>query len=69
VRCRYRVGTGRRRQLVGIRYFQLHGSQGGEPMVQLLMAASLMMTVPCVLLFFLGQRYFVRGVVMSGLKG
>jgi multiple sugar transport system permease protein len=54
---------------VGIRYFQLLGSQGGEPMVQLLMAASLMMTFPCVLLFFLGQQYFVRGVVMSGLKG
>lgn len=54
---------------IGIRYFQLLGSQGGEPMVQLLMAASLMMTLPCVLLFFLGQQYFVRGVVMSGLKG
>jgi ABC-type glycerol-3-phosphate transport system permease component len=54
---------------IGIRYFQLLGSQGGEPMVQLLMAASLMMTFPCVLLFFLGQQYFVRGVVMSGLKG
>ncbi len=54
---------------VGIRYFQLLGSQGGEPMVQLLMAASLMMTLPCVLLFFFGQQYFVRGVVMSGLKG
>ena len=54
---------------VGIRYFQLLGSLGGEPMVQLLMAASLMMTLPCILLFFLGQQYFVRGVVMSGLKG
>lgn len=54
---------------VGIRYFQLLGSQGGEPMVQLLMAASLMMAFPCIVLFFLGQQYFVRGVVMSGLKG
>lgn len=54
---------------IGIRYFQLLGSQGGEPMVQLLMAASLMMTLPCIVLFFAGQQYFVRGVVMSGLKG
>jgi len=54
---------------IGIRYFQLLGSQGGEPMIQLLMAASLMMTLPCVVLFFTGQQYFVRGVVMSGLKG
>jgi ABC-type maltose transport system permease subunit len=27
------------------------------------------MTLPCVVLFFAGQQYFVRGVVMSGLKG
>jgi ABC-type glycerol-3-phosphate transport system permease component len=29
----------------------------------------MMMTVPIMLLFFFGQRYFVRGVVMSGIKG
>ena len=33
------------------------------------MAASVMMTLPVILLFFIGQRYFVRGVVMSGIKG
>jgi ABC-type glycerol-3-phosphate transport system permease component len=27
------------------------------------------MTVPVILIFFIGQRYFVRGVVMSGIKG
>lgn len=35
----------------------------------LLMAASTVMTVPVVILFFILQRYFIRGVVMSGLKG
>jgi multiple sugar transport system permease protein len=35
----------------------------------LLMAASTAMTLPVVLIFFLGQRYFIQGVVMSGLKG
>lgn len=30
------------------------------------MAAVLMDALPCVLLFFFAQRYFVRGIVMSG---
>ncbi len=34
-----------------------------------LMAATLVVSLPCMLLFIAGQRYFVRGVVMSGLKG
>jgi multiple sugar transport system permease protein len=34
-----------------------------------LMAATLAVSLPCILLFFAGQRLFVRGVVMSGLKG
>jgi ABC-type glycerol-3-phosphate transport system permease component len=35
----------------------------------LLMAASTVMILPVVALFFLLQRYFVRGVVLSGIKG
>jgi ABC-type glycerol-3-phosphate transport system permease component len=35
----------------------------------LLMAASTAMTLPVIILFFILQRYFIRGVVMSGLKG
>jgi multiple sugar transport system permease protein len=34
----------------------------------LLMAGSVMVMLPLVLIFFLGQRYFVKGVVMSGIK-
>lgn len=33
-----------------------------------LMAATLAVSLPCIVLFFFGQRFFVRGVVMSGLK-
>jgi ABC-type glycerol-3-phosphate transport system permease component len=33
------------------------------------MAASVSMTAPVVLLFFILQRYFIKGVVMSGIKG
>ncbi len=35
----------------------------------LLMAASTAMVVPIVVLFFFAQRYFVEGIVLSGLKG
>ncbi len=34
----------------------------------LLMAASVLVMVPLIALFIAGQRYFVRGIVMSGLK-
>jgi multiple sugar transport system permease protein len=53
---------------VGLRYFQNVGNEM-EPMEHLLMAASVMITVPCLVLFFFTQRYFVRGVVTSGIKG
>ena len=33
------------------------------------MAATLVVAVPVVIVFLLFQRYFVRGVVMSGIKG
>jgi multiple sugar transport system permease protein len=35
----------------------------------LLMAASLMVMLPVLIVFLLGQRYFVKGIVLSGLKG
>lgn len=35
----------------------------------LLMAASTAMIAPVILLFFFAQRYFVEGIVLSGLKG
>lgn len=34
----------------------------------LLMAASVVMTLPVILLFFLAQRYFIQGIVMTGMK-
>lgn len=34
----------------------------------LLMAASLMVMAPVVIVFILGQRYFVKGIVLSGMK-
>ncbi len=56
---------------IGIKYFQSVASNidSMEPRENLLMAASLMMTAPIILIFFVAQRYFVRGIVMSGIKG
>jgi multiple sugar transport system permease protein len=56
---------------IGIKYFQEVASQvdSMEHRQHLLMAASVMMTAPIILLFFVAQRYFVRGIVMSGIKG
>jgi multiple sugar transport system permease protein len=34
-----------------------------------MMAACVMSTTPVILLFFAAQRYFVQGIVMSGIKG
>ena len=39
-----------------------------ETQWSLLMAASVVFTVPMIVLFFLAQRYFVTGVVSSGIK-
>ncbi len=56
---------------IGIRYFQAVAGNADsmEHTEHLLMAASIMMTAPIILLFFLAQRFFVRGIVMSGIKG
>ncbi len=54
---------------IGLRYFAVSPSADSKPMDHLLMAGSIMMTIPIIVIFFFGQRYFVRGVVMSGVKG
>jgi len=53
---------------VGLRYFVVSPNDG-QPKDQFLMAAAVMMTIPVLLIFFIGQRYFVRGVAMTGIKG
>jgi len=35
----------------------------------LLMAASFMVALPCILLYFVAQRYFIQGIVFTGIKG
>lgn len=58
---------------VGLNYFNTTaayaGSDAGKPREQLLMAASLMAAAPVIALFFFLQRYFIQGIVMTGIKG
>ncbi len=50
---------------VGLRLFQ---GQLATRMEQL-MAASVLAVLPVIMLFFIAQRYFVQGIVISGVKG
>lgn len=36
---------------------------------QYLMAASIVVTLPCLVIFFLAQRYFIQGIALTGMKG
>lgn len=50
---------------IGLRMFQ--DMFGGQ--LELLMAASLIHITPCIILFMAAQRYFIKGIVMTGIKG
>ena len=50
---------------LGLQYFE--GEFSSE--YHLLMVASATMTAPVLIVFFLLQRYFLRGFVMSGIAG
>jgi ABC-type glycerol-3-phosphate transport system permease component len=50
---------------LGLRMFQsMYGS-----FIHYLMAASILVLLPLLVLFFLAQKYFVRGIILSGIKG
>jgi multiple sugar transport system permease protein len=50
---------------IGLRMFQ---DQFGTQL-ELLMAAALIHILPTILLFFVAQRYFIKGIALTGLKG
>ena len=43
--------------------------QGGEMQWELVLAATTVLTVPLIVLFFFGQRYFIEGIATTGTKG
>lgn len=53
---------------VGLTFFR-RIPEAGMPTEHYLMAASTMMTIPLVILFFSAQRYFVQGIALTGIKG
>lgn len=54
---------------IGLRYFTATPFENDEPREAILMAASLIVALPTLILFFAAQKYFVRGIVTTGLKG
>lgn len=43
--------------------------QGGELQWEIVLAATVILTLPMVLIFFIAQRYFVEGIATTGSKG
>ena len=43
--------------------------QGGQGQWQVLMAASTIALLPCLVVFFIGQKFFIQGIALTGLKG
>jgi multiple sugar transport system permease protein len=54
---------------LGLYTLRTYAGDPGEPKDHLLMAGSVIATLPIVALFFVAQRYFVQGIVTTGLKG
>ncbi len=42
---------------------------GGQGRWEVLMAASTIALIPCIILFFIGQKLFIQGITLTGLKG
>jgi ABC-type glycerol-3-phosphate transport system permease component len=54
----------------GLYAFQVQALQPGTSAgIGMLMAGSLLMTLPVIAIFFFAQRYFLRGVTLTGIKG
>jgi multiple sugar transport system permease protein len=51
---------------VALQFFQ---SRSGGTSWELLMAASLLVIAPIILLFFLAQKTFIQGIATTGMKG
>jgi ABC-type glycerol-3-phosphate transport system permease component len=53
---------------LGLKVFE-NAYAGGIPQWNYLMAAGLVIMLPILIVFLLGQRYFIEGVTLTGLKG
>ncbi|HLJ69147.1 MAG TPA: carbohydrate ABC transporter permease [Chloroflexota bacterium] len=53
---------------LGLKAFET-AAGGGSPLWNLIMAAGLVVMIPVLVAFFIGQKYFIEGVTLTGLKG
>lgn len=53
---------------LGLYALNVQNIQGANSM-GMMMAGSLLMTLPVIAIFFFAQRYFIRGIAMTGMKG
>ncbi|NLK07095.1 MAG: carbohydrate ABC transporter permease [Firmicutes bacterium] len=51
---------------IGLQYFK---SAQGDTKLHLMMAVALIAVLPILVFFFLGQKYFVQGITVTGIKG
>jgi multiple sugar transport system permease protein len=42
--------------------------QGGEMRWEIILAASVLVTIPMIVIFFMGQKYFMEGISTTGIK-
>lgn len=54
---------------VGLRFWEAQPASGEIVLTHLMMSMCVVTAAPCIVLFFAAQRVFVRGIVMSGIKG
>ena len=65
----YTSSVNMRTLALGLRYFVMGPGNAPIPQANLMMAASTMMLLPVLVVFFSAQKYFVRGVALTGLAG
>ncbi len=54
---------------LGLYSLKTYAGDPGQPKDKLLMAGSVIATLPIILVFFAAQRYFIQGIVTIDLKG
>jgi multiple sugar transport system permease protein len=54
---------------IGLAFFTAVTLDQGLPAYQLMLAAATFSMIPTLIVFLAGQRYFIKGIALSGLKG
>ena len=56
--------------MIGMNFFAgaVGGGGGGSSEIQYMMAIALLMTLPMIVVFFVAQRYFIGGIVLTGVN-